>query len=88
MAAIPLTGSSLLSSLVDPSADIVIRWAGLDASGNMWEPLDNLTNCDKAIRDFRRANPGPLAWYDFRAPGSCSPPPSSQVCGESVMESM
>jgi hypothetical protein len=24
---------------------VLVRWAGCDASGDTWEPLDNLTNC-------------------------------------------
>jgi hypothetical protein len=24
---------------------VLVRWTGRDASGNTWEPLDNLTNC-------------------------------------------
>ena len=52
---------------------VLIRWAGLDASGDTWEPLDNLTNCEEAIRDFERARGVVLP----RVP----PPPPSQVCG-------
>ena len=28
---------------------ILVRWAGLDAAGDTWEPLDNLINCEAAI---------------------------------------
>ena len=24
---------------------VLVHWAGCDASGDTWEPLDNLTNC-------------------------------------------
>ena len=34
---------------------VLVRWAGRDASGETWEPLENLTNCDEAIRDFERS---------------------------------
>ena len=34
---------------------VLIRWAGHDASGDTWEPLENLTNCEEAIHDFERA---------------------------------
>ena len=35
---------------------VLVRWAGRDASGETWEPLENLTNCDEAIRDFERSS--------------------------------
>ncbi len=28
---------------------VLVRWAGRDASGDTWEQLDNLTNCEEAI---------------------------------------
>ena len=31
------------------------RWAGHDASGDTWELLDNLTNCEEAITAFELA---------------------------------
>jgi hypothetical protein len=34
---------------------VLVRWADRDASGDTWEPLDNLTNCAKAIAAFERA---------------------------------
>ena len=34
---------------------MLVRGAGRDASGDMWEPLDNLTNCEEAIVAFERA---------------------------------
>ena len=34
---------------------VLIRWAGLDASGDTWEPLENLTNCKEAIQAFEQA---------------------------------
>ena len=34
---------------------VLVRWAGRDASGDTWEPLDNLTNCAEAIAAFERA---------------------------------
>ena len=54
---------------------LLVRWEGKDASGDTWEPLENLTNCEQAIRDFELAQgvvvPRPL------------PPPTSQACGGS-----
>ena len=52
---------------------VLIRWAGLDASGDTWEPLEHLTNCEEAIRAFERARGVVLP----RAPA----PPPSQPCG-------
>ena len=34
---------------------VLVRWAGRDASGDTWEPLDNLTNCAEAITAFEQA---------------------------------
>ena len=52
---------------------LLVRWAGRDASGDTWEPLQHLTNCEEAIRAFEIARgvvvPRPL------------PPPPSAVCG-------
>ena len=33
---------------------VLVRWAGCDASGDTWEPLDNLTNCEEAIAAFEQ----------------------------------
>ncbi len=48
-----------------------MQWEGTDASGDTWEPLKHLTNCEQAIRDFELAQgvvvPRPL------------PPPASQA---------
>jgi hypothetical protein len=32
---------------------VLVRWADRDASGDTWEPLDNLTNCEEAISAFK-----------------------------------
>ena len=34
---------------------VLVRWAGQDASGESWEPLENLTNCEEAIAAFERS---------------------------------
>ncbi len=52
---------------------VLVRWTGLDASGDTWEPLENLTNCEDAIRAFEQARRLVLP----RAP----PPPPSHACG-------
>jgi hypothetical protein len=37
---------------------VLVRCAGRDASGDTWEPLDNLTNCEDAISTFELATGG------------------------------
>ena len=34
---------------------VLVHWTGLDAAGDTWEPLDNLTNCEAAIAAFEQA---------------------------------
>ena len=34
---------------------VLVRWIGLDAAGDTWQPLDNLTNCKDAIAAFDQA---------------------------------
>ena len=34
---------------------VLVRWAGHDASGDTWGPLDNLTDCEEAVAAFERA---------------------------------
>ena len=55
---------------------VLVRWAGRDASGETWEPLENHTNCDEAIRDFERASglPRPPRAPPSAAVGGSSPP--------------
>ena len=33
----------------------LVRWTGKDASGDTWVPVENLTNCESALRDFEAA---------------------------------
>jgi len=33
----------------------LIRWAGKDASGDTWEPVEHLTHCEEALQDFEAA---------------------------------
>ena len=49
---------------------VLVRWAGLDASGDTWEQLDNLTNCEDAIAAFERATGSSL-------PRPAPPPPAA-----------
>ena len=61
---------------------VLVRWVRHDASGDTWEPLDNLTNFEEAIAAFeratsrslpRRARPPPIPptgfTVDLRPPG-------------------
>ena len=48
---------------------VLVRWTGLDAAGDTWEPLDNLTNCEDAIAAFEQANGRSL-------PRPAPPPPN------------
>ena len=48
---------------------VLVRWTGLDAAGDTWEPLDNLTNCEGAIAAFEQANGRSL-------PRPAPPPPN------------
>lgn len=59
-------------------------WAGHDASGYMWEQLDNLTNCEKAIATFDgpRAAPAPPRSATAGRRSSTLPAPAGRVnCG-------
>ena len=53
---------------------VLVRWAGLDAAGDTWEPLDNLTNCEAAIAAFERATGRSL-------PRPAPPPPFAGAAG-------
>jgi hypothetical protein len=33
---------------------MLVRWAGRDASGDTWEPLERLTNCEAALIAFEQ----------------------------------
>ncbi len=52
---------------------VLVRWTGLDASGDTWEPLENLTNCEDAIRAFEQAR-------GLALPRAPPPPPSKFTC--------
>ena len=66
----------------------LVRWVGKDVSGDTWEPVEHLTNCESALRDFEAAQgisvprpqppPGPLA----PRPGP-EPPPGFSSAGRS-----
>ena len=34
---------------------VLVPWTGLDAAGDLWEELDNLTNCQVAKAAFKQA---------------------------------
>ena len=51
---------------------VLVRWAGLEAAGDTWELLDNLTNCEAAITAFEQATGRSL-------PRPVPPPPSTDA---------
>jgi transposase InsO family protein len=54
---------------------VLVRWAGRDASGDTWEPLDNLTNCEEAIAAFEQATGRPAGFtVDAAPPGDLGAP--------------
>jgi len=53
---------------------MLVRWAGQDASGESWEPLENLTNCEEAIAAFERSR-------GVKLPRRPPAPPSAVVGG-------
>jgi hypothetical protein len=53
---------------------VLVRWAGQDASGESWEPLENLTNCEEAIAAFERSR-------GVKLPRRPPAPPSAVVGG-------
>ena len=53
---------------------VLVRWAGQDASGESWEPLENLTNCEEAIAAFERSR-------GVKLPRRPPDPPSAVVVG-------
>ena len=58
---------------------VLVRWAGLDAAGDTWEPLDNLTNCEAAIaaafeRGTGRSIPRPAPPPPFAGAASAPAP--------------
>ena len=73
---------------------VLVRWTGLDAAGDTWEPLDNLTNCEAAIAAFEQATgrslprplppPLPLACAAGRlhGRGGAARRPGRRTCGQ------
>ena len=53
---------------------VLVRWAGQDASGESWEPLENLTDCEEAIAAFKRSR-------GVKLPRHPPAPPSAVVGG-------
>ena len=54
---------------------VLVRWTGSDASGDTWEPLENLTNCEEAIAAFERATGRALPRPAPRPPLAAGPAP-------------
>ena len=53
---------------------VLVRWAGQDASAETWEPLENLTHCEEAIAEFEQAR-------GIKLPRRPASPPSAVVGG-------
>ena len=51
---------------------VLVRWTGLDAAGDTWEPLDNLTNCEAAIAAFEQATGRSLPRPPPTPPPACA----------------
>jgi hypothetical protein len=58
---------------------VLVRWAGRDASGDTWEPLDNLTNCEEAIVAFERATGRSLPRPPPPPPAAAASAPPSPI---------
>jgi hypothetical protein len=54
---------------------VLVQWTGRDASGDTWEPLENLTNCEDTIAAFERASGRTLPQLAPRPPLAVGPPP-------------
>jgi hypothetical protein len=50
-------------------------WTGREASGDTWEPLENLTSCEEAIAAFERATGRTLLRPAPRQPLAAGPAP-------------
>ena len=57
----------------------LVRWVGKDTSGDTWEPVEHLTNCEEALRDFETAR-------SIAAAGVCFPVPSSPFSSERLLD--
>ena len=57
----------------------LVLWAGHDASGDTWEPLNNLTNCEKAITAFERATGSSLPRRAPPPPAAAAVPPGPPI---------
>ena len=63
---------------------LYVRWVGHDASGDMWEPLDNLTNCEEAVAAFERATCSSLPRRAPPPPSAAAAPPPIPPAGFTV----
>jgi hypothetical protein len=55
---------------------VLVQWTGRDASGDTWEPLENLTTCEDTIAAFERASGRTLPQLAPRPPLAVGPAPS------------
>jgi hypothetical protein len=55
---------------------VLARWTGREASGDTWEPLERLANCEEAMAAFQRATGRTLPRPAPRRPLAAGPAPS------------
>jgi hypothetical protein len=58
---------------------VLVRWAGRDASGDTWEPLERLTNCEAALIAFEQATGRALPRPAPSPPTAAAQPPPLRV---------
>ena len=63
---------------------MLVRWAGHDASGDTWEPLDNLTTCEEAVAAFERTPGRSLPRRAPPLPAAAAAPPPIPPAGFTV----
>ena len=62
---------------------VPVRWAGRDASGDTWEPLEPPTNCEAALIAFEQATGRALPRPTPPPPAAAAPPPRRvYICRE------
>ena len=63
---------------------VLVRWAGRDASGDTWEPLERLPPCEAALITFEQATGRALPRPAPPPPAAAAPPPPIPPTGFTV----